>query len=162
MTFQEKILQNPFRLFVVVSILFHLCLMAMLAVRWPKMAQAVSRSKPMFVDVIDPAQLFQLPVEKETVLPPKPKDIAKGDLVSPPPSPLVVPRPSAPRSSKPPVQSKPAPKPNPTTVPELSEAHPAAPAPLPDVQPQETPSNETTPSESNAPSTPQDSLTPAP
>jgi hypothetical protein len=41
MAFQEKILQNPFRLFVVLSILFHLFLMALLAVRWPKTGQTI-------------------------------------------------------------------------------------------------------------------------
>src|SRR5262245_39491674 len=102
MTFQDKILQNPFRLFVILSVLFHLCLMTLLAVRWPKTAQTLSRSNPMFVKVIDPAELFQLPVQKETVLPPKPKDITRGDLAAPPPRPALVPRPNVSRPARPP------------------------------------------------------------
>jgi protein TonB len=172
MAFQEKILQNPFRLFVVLSILFHLFLMALLAVRWPKVGQTMSRTNPMFVRVIDPAELFKVPVEKETILPPKPKDIPKGDLAVPPPS-AVAPRVSRPnqlRSPKPSVQPKAASKSIPSKLPELSEANPSistpapapSPAPSPGTQPSETQSQETAPSESAAASTPQESLTPIP
>jgi protein TonB len=161
MTFQEKILENPFRLFVVVSVLFHLFFMALLTREWPKAAQVASRSNPMFVEVIDPAELFQIPVEKETVLPPKPKDIPKGDLAEPPPRPTVVPRPNLPRPAKPFAQPKAAPE-APSTVPELSEAAPSLPAPFPETAPSEKPLELPAPSESETESTPRDSSTPLP
>jgi TonB family protein len=106
MTFHEKTIQNHLRLFVAVSVLFHLSMMALLAVRWPSL-NAVAHPKPIFVSVIDPAELSKLPIGKETILPPKPKELPRGVQTTLPRSTMVpqqglsASRPSSKQLSKP-------------------------------------------------------------
>ncbi|HXC61713.1 MAG TPA: TonB family protein [Nitrospiria bacterium] len=158
MIFRERTIRNSFWLFAAISVLFHLSLMSLLALRWPA-SQAVSHPKPMFVSVIDPAELFKIPTGKETVLPQKPKDLPKGDLTALPRG-MTAPQPSQ-LQSNPSSQSKTS-KSSPSAVPELSDTRPSTTAPLPDAQPSEKPPREAASSESSSASVPQPSLTPIP
>lgn len=126
MTFQERTIQNPFRLFVAISVLFHLSLMTLLVIRWP-ISHAVSRPKPIFVSVIDPTELLQIPIGKETILPPKPKDLPKGDLTTLPRS-MAVPQPGRSPSK---LSLEPTSKPLSGPSPKLSSEHSLEPAPGP-------------------------------
>lgn len=153
MTFQEKTIQNPFRLFVVISVLFHLSLMTLLAIRWP-VSHAVSHPKPIFVSVIDPAELSQIPIGKETILPPKPKDLPRGDLTALPRS-MTVPqtgrlpsRPSSPPQAKNPPQAE-----SPPAVTELEgPLLPTSPGPSRDSQsPRESSREAVLPTRANSP-----------
>jgi len=132
--------------------------MILLAIRWP-ILHAVSHPKPIFVSVIDPAELSEIPIGKETILPPKPKELPKGDLTALPRS-LAVPQPGQLRSM-PSGQPKTS-KSSPSAVPELSDTRPSTSALLPDARLSEKPPRETALSESSSSSIPQPSLTPIP
>ena len=177
MTFREKTIENRFRLFMALSVLFHLSLMALLAIRWPGL-NAASHSKPMFVSVIDPTELSEVPIGTKTILPPKPKDLPKGNPTTLPRSTIVPQR--SPSASRPASKQLSEPeKPNLTrpNVSEFADSLPKTfPEPLRDPQSSKAPSGEAIPSEPGSlsdlpiapraelqtPAAPQSSLVPLP